>query len=186
MFCWKILAEIQENEVNIIIKKARHKANAICAAACTQRRCSQQSFVILLRRNMVQWFAVMEGVEAMFTDAGHIIGSAGACAYNRKWKYKQVTFSGDVGTLQGCDSEIAGNFSAGRLYYYGINLWQQFARRYSTSVDTLLAWIEKTCIEKRGKLIMPAFSLGRTQEILYALNQLEIENRLAKSGLFFR
>jgi metallo-beta-lactamase family protein len=35
-----------------------------------------------------------------------------------------------------------------------------------------------TCVEKKGKLIIPAFSVGRTQEILYALNQLEVENRL--------
>lgn len=42
----------------------------------------------------------------------------------------------------------------------------------------LLRWIEKACIQKKGKLIMPAFSVGRTQELLFALNQLELENRL--------
>jgi metallo-beta-lactamase family protein len=42
----------------------------------------------------------------------------------------------------------------------------------------LLAWIEKTCLKRGGKLIIPAFSVGRTQEILYILNQLEVENRL--------
>ena len=41
-----------------------------------------------------------------------------------------------------------------------------------------MKWIEKACIQKKGKLIIPAFSVGRTQEILYALNQLEIERRL--------
>jgi metallo-beta-lactamase family protein len=33
-------------------------------------------------------------------------------------------------------------------------------------------------LQKKGKLIIPAFSVGRTQELLYALNQLELENRL--------
>ena len=33
-------------------------------------------------------------------------------------------------------------------------------------------------MQKKGKLIFPAFSVGRTQELLFALNQLEIENRL--------
>ena len=42
----------------------------------------------------------------------------------------------------------------------------------------LLRWIEKACLQKKGKLIMPAFSVGRTQELLFALNQLEVENRL--------
>ena len=44
--------------------------------------------------------------------------------------------------------------------------------------DLLLQWIEETCIKKKGKLIIPAFSVGRTQEILFSLNQLENENRL--------
>lgn len=39
------------------------------------------------------------------------------------------------------------------------------------------------CSEK-GKLIIPAFSVGRTQEILFALNQLELENRLPKVDYF--
>jgi metallo-beta-lactamase family protein len=47
-----------------------------------------------------------------------------------------------------------------------------------TTPDMLLRWIEKACIQKKGKLIMPAFSVGRTQELLFALNQLELENRL--------
>src|SRR5678816_4643888 len=49
-----------------------------------------------------------------------------------------------------------------------------------TTPDHLLQWINKACVEKKGKLIMPAFSVGRTQEILFSLNQLELENRLPK------
>ena len=46
------------------------------------------------------------------------------------------------------------------------------------TADVFLQWITKTCLQKKGKLIIPAFSVGRTQEILFALNQLENENRL--------
>jgi metallo-beta-lactamase family protein len=44
--------------------------------------------------------------------------------------------------------------------------------------ELLLHWIKRACLEKKGKLILPAFSVGRTQEILFALNQLELENSL--------
>src|SRR5438477_10348310 len=47
-----------------------------------------------------------------------------------------------------------------------------------TTPHLLLRWMEKACLQKKGKLIMPAFSVGRTQELLYGLNQLENENRL--------
>jgi metallo-beta-lactamase family protein len=53
-----------------------------------------------------------------------------------------------------------------------------------TTPHHLLEWITKTCLQKQGKLIMPAFSVGRTQEILFALNQLELENRLPKLDYF--
>jgi metallo-beta-lactamase family protein len=47
-----------------------------------------------------------------------------------------------------------------------------------TTPDQILEWVEKACIQKKGKLIIAAFSVGRTQEILFALNQLELEGRL--------
>ena len=54
----------------------------------------------------------------------------------------------------------------------------------TTTPDQLLQWIEKACLQKKGKLIMPAFSVGRTQEILFALNQLELERRLPELDYF--
>ena len=57
---------------------------------------------------------------------------------------------------------------------YGDRLHDKLA----ATPDDLLEWINKTCVQKQGNLIMPAFSVGRTQELLYALNQLELENRL--------
>ncbi|HEV7620335.1 MAG TPA: MBL fold metallo-hydrolase, partial [Flavisolibacter sp.] len=46
------------------------------------------------------------------------------------------------------------------------------------TIETLQKWINKICIDNKGKLIIPAFSVGRTQEVLYALNQLSLEKRL--------
>src|SRR3954471_18963237 len=46
------------------------------------------------------------------------------------------------------------------------------------AANDLEKWIKHTCFEKGGKLIIPSFSVGRTQEILYQLNRLELERRL--------
>jgi metallo-beta-lactamase family protein len=48
----------------------------------------------------------------------------------------------------------------------------------------LLENIEKVCIGRKGKLIVPAFSLGRTQELLFMLNQLDVERRLPRVRYF--
>jgi metallo-beta-lactamase family protein len=131
------------------------------------------------------WFEVIEGVEAMFTDAGHIIGSA--CVHVRtteNGKPRQVTFSGDVGRYRDVILRSPQTFPQSDVIImestYGNSLHEDLV----TSVDVLLSWIEKTCLQKRGKLVIPAFSLGRTQEILYALNQLELENRLPRLDYF--
>jgi metallo-beta-lactamase family protein len=57
---------------------------------------------------------------------------------------------------------------------YGDSLHQSFA----PATDVLRDWVQKTCVEKKGKLIIPAFSVGRTQEILFMLNQMELEKSL--------
>ena len=44
--------------------------------------------------------------------------------------------------------------------------------------------VQETCIKKKGKLIIPAFSVGRTQEILYALNCLSNERRLPQIKVY--
>ena len=52
------------------------------------------------------------------------------------------------------------------------------------TIVQLNEWIEKTCIHKKGKLIIPAFSVGRTQELLYFLNQLSNQNYLSGIPVF--
>ena len=48
----------------------------------------------------------------------------------------------------------------------------------------LLDVIKHTCVEKKGKLIIPAFSVGRTQEIVYMLDQLETADVLPKIPVY--
>lgn len=50
--------------------------------------------------------------------------------------------------------------------------------------ESLLNIIKETCLNKKGKLIIPAFSVGRTQEIVYSLDRLETEGRLPDIPVF--
>jgi len=126
-----------------------------------------------------EWFQVIEGVQCMFTDAGHIIGSEVVnLKITEDGKTTALTFSGDVGRYRDIILRSPEVFPQADYIVmestYGDSLHESV---YATP-DLLQQWIVKTCLEKRGNLIMPAFSVGRTQELLYALNQLELENRL--------
>ncbi|MEO6548863.1 MAG: MBL fold metallo-hydrolase [Ferruginibacter sp.] len=125
------------------------------------------------------WFTIDENIQLMYTDTGHIIGSA---AVHLKIKEdgitRQLTFSGDVGRYTDAILRSPQVFSQADYILLESTYGNSLHDVQMTTPDMLLKWIEKTCLEKKGKLIMPAFSVGRTQEILYALNQLELERRL--------
>jgi metallo-beta-lactamase family protein len=115
----------------------------------------------------------------MYTDAGHIIGSG--CVHlkiNENGTEKRLTFSGDVGRYRDAILKSPETFPQADYIILESTYGNSLHDNNVTTPDMLLRWIEKACLQKKGKLIMPAFSVGRTQELLYSLNQLEIENRL--------
>ncbi len=125
------------------------------------------------------WFAIDENISFSYTDAGHIIGSAAVhLRITENGKQTRITFSGDVGRYRDIILKSPAPFDQADYILiestYGNTLHEQF----HPTTDALLEWIENTCLKKKGKLIMPAFSVGRTQEILYALNLLSLENKL--------
>jgi metallo-beta-lactamase family protein len=176
--------EIQENDLKYSNKKRRAQGEPLLKPLYTKED-ALKSFAHFVAQDYGQWFQVIDGVEAMFTDAGHIIGSA--CVHVRvqeNGRQVQLTFSGDVGRYRDIILRSPEEFPQSDFIIMESTYGDSLHEDIHSSVDTILNWIDKTCIKKKGKLIMPAFSLGRTQEILYALNQLELENRLPKVDYF--
>jgi len=132
-----------------------------------------------------EWVNVDENVQLMYSDAGHIIGSA---VVNLKVKEngvtQAVTFSGDVGRYRDVILKSPDTFPQADHIILESTYGNSLHDMNTTTPDQVLHWINKACIEKKGKLIIPAFSVGRTQEILFALNQLELERRLPELDYF--
>ncbi|MBD0376346.1 MAG: MBL fold metallo-hydrolase [Flavisolibacter sp.] len=177
-------AEIQENEIKYQNKGRKAQGKALLQPLYTKEDAAVVTSLFDVR-DYNQWFPAMDGVEVSFTDAGHIIGSA--CVHVRIQEdgvQQRLTFSGDVGRYRDVILKSPAPFPQADFIIMESTYGNSLHEDVHTSVDTLLHWIEQTCLEKKGKLIMPAFSLGRTQEILYALNQLELEGRLPKVDYF--
>lgn len=125
------------------------------------------------------WHAIDDQVEVMYTDAGHIIGSAAVhLKIKEDGKTTRLTFSGDVGRYRDVILRSPAEFPQADYILLESTYGNSLHDPVDTTPDLLLSWIEKTCLQKKGKLIIPAFSVGRTQEILFSLNQLELEHRL--------
>ena len=126
-----------------------------------------------------KWHRVDDDVSLQYTDAGHIIGSAAVnLEIKEDGKVTRITFSGDIGRYKDMILRAPQVFPQADYILLESTYGNSLHDLQVTTPDALLGWIEKACIQKKGKLVMPAFSVGRTQELLFALNQLELEKRL--------
>ncbi|MCU0325699.1 MAG: MBL fold metallo-hydrolase [Spirosomaceae bacterium] len=124
-------------------------------------------------------FVIEEGVTAEYYDAGHILGSAGIFLKFEEEHYTQkLFFTGDIGRPN--DKILRSPEAFPQADYiicestYGNKLHEPEADMKAH----LLRIVHETCVEKRGKVIIPAFAVDRTQELIFALDQLEAEGRL--------
>ena len=132
-----------------------------------------------------EWRTIDENVKLMYTDAGHIIGSAAVhLTVKENGVSQRITFSGDVGRYKDMILKSPQEFPQADHIILESTYGNSLHDVTSTTPDQVLHWIEKACLQKKGKLIIPAFSVGRTQEILFALNQLELERRLPELDYF--
>jgi len=171
-------AGIQENDA-----KYENKRRALMGLPYVQPLYTTQDALIAAdqfeRVDYNQWHRIDEQIEFCYTDAGHIIGSAAVhLKLTENGKTTCITFSGDVGRYRDIILKSPAEFSQADYILLESTYGNSLHDEHHPSTDTLLEWITNTCLKKKGKLIIPAFSVGRTQEILYSLNQLELENRL--------
>lgn len=124
---------------------------------------------------------ILPGCFLLFTDAGHIVGSAAVHLTLRDGhSERRVFFTGDIGRYNHELLEDPEPFPQADVIICESTYGNELHEPDSYHDEQLLAHIHETCLQKRGKLIIPAFSVGRTQEILFKLNNLYLQNRLPK------
>lgn len=118
-----------------------------------------------------QWFALDGAGRAVLRDAGHILGSAIIVLEVREGgRTRRIGFSGDLGRR---DAPILRDPTAVTELDYLI-VESTYGDRLHPSFDQAaqeLARVIRATIARGGKVIIPAFAVGRTQEILYFLHQ---------------
>ena len=125
------------------------------------------------------WITIRPGVEFMFRDVGHILGSASiTLRITENGKTTTLGFTGDIGRPN--RPILSDPLPMPQLDYlicestYGDTIHPQTHEE----ISQLIKVITDTCVTRKGKVIIPAFSVGRTQEVLYMLDQLVEEKRL--------
>ncbi len=119
-------------------------------------------------------------------ESGHILGSVALFLEIKRadGSVTTLTFTGDIGRKD--DAIIKGPAAFPQSDYiicestYGNRL-----HAVQTDVESkLLEVVNETCVKNQGKIIIPAFSIDRTQEIIYALDQLAHDGKLPSIDVF--
>jgi len=131
-----------------------------------------------------EWFDVSEKLRVVFFDAGHILGSAVILIeIKENGRTKRLLFTGDLGRkalpiIRNPYQVSPVNFLITESTYGG-----RYHRPYKEVSRILENLIDKT-VKRKGKIIIPAFSVGRTQEIVYEIQKIHERNELPDIPLF--
>lgn len=173
-------AHIQEMEVSFINKRREKEGRPPVEPLYTEEDATKLS-PLFETISYNEPYKIEKGIEVLFTDCGHILGSSAInLTIKEDGQTKTLTFSGDIGRYN--DMILRSPQACPQADYiimestYGNKLHEVS----TMASDKLLKHIQETCIDRQGKMVIPAFSLGRTQEVLFMLNRLDLEHRLPK------
>lgn len=121
---------------------------------------------------------VVKGIEIEFINAGHLLGSSYVLVTRSDKSGGRILFGGDLGRYS---RPILPDPSPG-VAADVLLVESTYGDRIHPDEDNgeTLARIIKETIARRGKVIVPAFAIGRVEELLYWLFRLEDEGRLEK------
>lgn len=130
-------------------------------------------------------FEINKNLSVTFFPAGHLLGAASIILEVKEGnEIKTIAFSGDLGRqdypllvdpqpLPEVDYLVCESTYGGRKHISENN-----------PEDEISEVITTACVKQTGRLIIPAFSIGRTQTLLYILNKLYLQNKLPKIKVF--
>ncbi|MBN2712777.1 MAG: MBL fold metallo-hydrolase [Planctomycetes bacterium] len=127
---------------------------------------------------------IADGVSAVFHDAGHILGSSMVTVTVEEGGEKRVIlFSGDIGRK---DKPILRDPATFEFADYVVmeSTYGDRTHPEEDDVASVLADVINATIEKRGNIVIPAFAVERSQELLYHLSALQREKRIPKIMTF--
>jgi len=175
---------IQQQDMYFLNKKRKEEGRKLLEPLYTEEDV-MKVFQYTKPVNYHQPVQVDKSILLQFFDEGHIVGSASIfLTLNENGNTATLSFSGDVGRYGDPILHSPETFPQADYIIIESTYGNKLHGRIETYGEDLFKNIEHTCLQKKGKLIIPAFSVGRTQELLYALNDLELEGRLPRVNYY--
>ncbi len=130
-------------------------------------------------------FQIDDNISVKFTNSGHMLGSAIVnLSIFEKGKVTNIAYTGDVGRPSNRILKPPQPFPQADILITESTYGDRIHDPNHESEDALLNIVKNTCVNKGGKLIIPSFSVGRTQEIVHSLNNWFNEDRLPRVDIY--
>lgn len=130
-------------------------------------------------------FRIDENIKVKFTNTGHMLGSGVAnLQIIENGIIKRIAYTGDIGRPVDPILATPQPFPQADFLITESTYGDRLHKDLMAAEDELLKAVVDTCVNKGGKLIIPSFSVGRTQEVVYALNNFFNQHRLPKVDIF--
>ncbi|HQG50049.1 MAG TPA: MBL fold metallo-hydrolase [Syntrophorhabdaceae bacterium] len=134
--------------------------------------------------NYMETLQLKSGVRYRFIDAGHILGSGSLEIWlNNGDEEKKIVFSGDIGKNDNPIINDPQHIDNANYVVVESTYGNRLHRGVEESIEEMVQAIKNT-FKKGGNVLIPAFSVGRTQDILYILNRLVKQDRLPKLNVY--
>ncbi len=168
-------AHIQEKDADFLARRKKEAAEPLYALRDVSTALTQ-----FQPHRYHDWFEVVPGVKARFKDAGHILGSASVeLEWQEDGRTRRLGFSGDIGRN---DLPIIRDPEPLERLDWVI-MESTYGDREHESVAGArddLARIVTATAQRGGRVLIPAFAVGRTQELLYDLHGLARAGRIPR------
>ena len=176
---------IQEKDVEYLNKRRRKEKKEPLEPIYT-RADAQKALGNLIGIGLRRPVPIADGVELTFYEAGHSLGAAIVqldIHEKSSGKRRRLVFSGDLGRTNSSILHSPDKLSEADLVIMESTYGDRLLDDYESAMKKLREIINATA-RRRGKLIIPAFAVGRTQELVYAVNQLDAEGEIPQIPLF--
>jgi metallo-beta-lactamase family protein len=172
-------AHIQENDAEWATKKSFRAGKDEIVAPLYREEDVKRVVALMERVEYDQLRELAGGVKYRFIDAGHILGSGSLELWyeNGAGEKKKIVFSGDVGKKENLIINDPHHVEEADYVVVESTYGNRFHKGVEESIDELAMAVSET-LRRKGNVLMPAFAVGRTQDILYILSQLVKEKKL--------
>lgn len=174
---------IQESEVERKNRKLRRQGKKLLTPIYTVE---DAQTVMKQFRPMIydEEITILPNLKVRFRDAGHILGAAIVELWvTEDEEVTKLVFSGDLGNLDQPIVQDPTFISAADIVViestYGTRVHEEREARFEH-----FARIVNETMERGGNLLIPAFALGRTQDLLYSLRLLQDQGKIAKPNIY--